>query len=292
MTPDLAVCIVNWNTRDLLAACLESLDRTRGELRLQVICVDNASRDGSAAMVRARFPEVELLANATNRYYAAANNQALAQAAAPQVLLLNPDIIVHEGALQELLAALGRHPQAGAVAPQLRNLDGSVQRSCRSFPDPEAVLWEALGLSRLFPRSRRLGKYRMTWWAHGDERTVDQPMASALLLRRAALEAVGLFDEQFPMFCNDVDLCRRLWEAGWQVWFAPEAKMTHHHGAGTRQVRRAMIAASHDSLLRYYEKHYRGRVSLPAYWGVRMLLQVGRWWRLSHTPPDGPEEAP
>jgi len=281
--PDLSVCIVNWNTRELLAACLGSLERTRGALRLQIICVDNASRDDSAAMVRTCFPAVELIANDTNRYYAAGNNQALERAAAPLVLLLNPDIVVHDGALQELLAALERHPEAGAVAPQLLLLDGSVQRSCRSFPDPAPVLWEALGLSRLFPRSRRFGRYRMTWWDHNDERPVDQPMASALLLRRAALEAVGRFDEQFPMFFNDVDLCRRLRDAGWQVWFVPEAKMTHHHGAGTRQVRRAMVAASHDSFLRYYEKHYRGRAPLPAYWAVRALLRAGKWWRLART---------
>jgi GT2 family glycosyltransferase len=114
----------------------------------------------------------------------------------------------------------------------------------------------------------------MSWWDQSDERTVDQPMASALMLRTAALEEVGSLDESFPMFFNDVDLCRRLWDAGWQVWFVPEARMIHHVGGSTRQVRRQMIAESHRSLLRYYEKHYRGRLNPAAYHATRALIRL------------------
>jgi len=261
----LAICIVNWNTRELLRACLASIEPPRRDLDLQVIVVDNASADGSAEMVRSEFPWVELVVNPQNRYYAAANNQALQAARAPLKLLLNSDIEVPPGALAGLVSWMERHPQAGAVAPRLVYPDGRPQRSCRSFPDPDAVIYEVLGLSRLFPASRRFGKYRMTWWGHDEDRQVDQPMASALLLRAAALEQVGLFDEDFPMFFNDVDLCRRLQEAGWQVWFTPSVTMAHHHGGSTRLVRREMIAESGRSFLRYYRKHYRGKVAWPLY---------------------------
>ncbi|MEN6305534.1 MAG: glycosyltransferase family 2 protein [Armatimonadia bacterium] len=329
----LAICIVNWNTRDLLDRCLQSIhETTTGDLAsgcaasdcavsgcgagartppavirdnqsggvqacgcrhpralqsdtdtaldVETIVVDNASADGSTDMVRTKHPWARLIANDDNLFYAAANNQALRATEAHYKLLLNPDIIVHPGSLQALLRFLDDHPQAGAVAPRLRGLEAEVQHTCRSFPDPDVVIYEALGLSRLFPHSRTFGKYRMTWWDYGDTRAVDQPMASAFLVRDEALQAVGLFDEQFPMFFNDVDLCRRLWDGGWEVWFTPDAEMTHLGGAATRQVRRAMIIASHEGFLRYYRKHYRGRTNPLAYHLAVALLRVGEWVRL------------
>jgi len=277
---ELGVCIVNWNTCELLDRCLRSIRAQAGDLSVDVIVVDNASTDGSADMVRAQHPWARLIANSENRYYAAANNQGLRELQAPLKLLLNPDIEVHPGSLQTLVRFMQDHPQAGAVAPRLREPDGTIQRSCRAFPTPDIVLYEALGLSRLFPRSRTFGKYRMGWWDYGDTRRVPQPMASALLLRDAALEQIGLFDEQFPMFFNDVDLCRRLWDAGWEVWFTPQAEMTHLGGAATRQARREMIVASHRSFVRYYQKHFRGRVCALCYWAAIALLQVGLWFRV------------
>ncbi len=280
MNPDLSVCIVNWNTRDLLDACLNSLRDNAGGLELEVIVVDNASTDGSPDMVRERHPQAKLIANEQNRYYAAANNQALRLSRAAQKLLLNPDIVVPPGSLTTLLGFLEQHPHAGAVAPRLREPDGTVQRSCRTFPAPSAVLWEALGLSRLWPHHPVFGAYRMGWWDYDSERPVDQPMASALLLRGAALDQVGMFDEQFPMFFNDVDLCRRLWDAGWEVWFTPAAEMVHHGGAATRQVRREMIVESHRAFVAYYRKHYQGRLNPFAYSLTAGLLKVGLWARL------------
>jgi len=280
VSPDLSVCIVNWNTRDLLDGCLTSLRDQADGLALEVIVVDNASADGSAEMVRARHPEVVLVANADNRFYAAANNQALELAQGPYKLLLNPDIVVTPGSLRTLLEFMGTHPGAGAVAPRLREPAGDIQRSCRTFPGPAVVWWEALGLSRLWPRSRVFGAYKLGWWDYNDTRVVDQPMASALLLRTAALTQIGHFDEQFPMFFNDVDLCRRLWDAGWEVWFTPEAEMGHWGGAATRQVRREMIIASHHSFVDYYRKHYWGKLNPVAYGLTVGLLKWGLWCRL------------
>jgi hypothetical protein len=278
---DLSICIVNWNTRDLLAECLESLDAGRGDLRLQVIVVDNGSADGSAQMVAERFPWVELTANEDNRYYAAGNNQALRQAKAPLLLLLNSDVRVPAGGLQDLITWMADKPGVGAVAPRLVYPDGRPQRSCRGFPDPNAVIYEILGLSRLFPHSRRFGKYRMTWWSHDDERPVDQPMASAFLLRSEALHQVGLFDERFPMYFNDVDLCRRLWDAGWEVWFTPSVSFAHHHGASTRLAKRSMIAESGRSFLAYYEKHYAASTPRLTYALATGLLRAAYAGRLA-----------
>lgn len=279
--PELSIAIVSWNTRELLDACLTSIRKAPDAVSREVIVVDNASADGSAEMVRTNHPEVTLIADAENRGYAAANNQAIAAATGELILLLNPDIVVQEGALDTLVGFLRDHEAVAAVAPRLVLPDGTTQASCRSFPTPDVVLYEALGLSRLFPRSRRFGKYRMTWWDYDDERPVPQPMASAFLVRRAALEQVGGMDETFPIFFNDVDLCLRLWDAGWEIWYTPRASMVHVGGASTSQVRRRMIDESHRSFVRFYRKHYAGRIPRRQYFGAVTLLRLGHRARIA-----------
>jgi len=273
--PELSIGIVSWNTRDLLDACLRSIAGAPDAVRREVIVVDNASSDGTVEMVRRNHAGVTLVANSENRGYAAGNNQAIEAARGGLILLLNPDIVVHPGALDALVGLLDARHEAGAVAPRLILPDGSVQASCRSFPTPDVVSYEALGLSRLFPRSRRFGKYRMTWWDYDDERPVDQPMASAFMVRREVLDQVGGMDEGFPIFFNDVDLCRRVREAGWEIWFTPRASMDHVGGAATSQVRRRMLGESYRSFVRFYRKYYRGRLPWWQYAGARALLWAG-----------------
>jgi len=263
------VCIVSWRTRDLLRQCLASVVGHREDA--QVAAVDNASQDGTVDMVREEFPEVTLIANAENAGFAAANNQAIRMGSAPFVLLLNPDTEVQSAALSALRERLEETAEIGAVAPQLVFPDGRIQRSCRSFPTPDAVLLDVLGLWRIVPGNKRFGAYRMTYWDHDSPRDVDQPMASALALRRRALDEVGLLDESFPLYFNDVDLCYRLREAGWRIVFEPTAKVLHHHGQSTWQVRPAAVLESHRSLIRFYRKHYRGQVSWWGYWSVLAL---------------------
>jgi GT2 family glycosyltransferase len=266
------VCIVSWRTRDLLRQCLKSVVNQPEVARVMV--VDNASGDGTVDMVKVDFPEVALIENTGNAGFAAANNQAVRMGSAPFVLLLNPDTEIQSGALSALRQRLDGGMEIGAVAPQLVLPDGRVQRSCRSFPAPAAVLLDSLGLWRIAPGSKLLGAYRMTYWGHDSRRDVEQPMASALAFRRRALDEVGLFDESFPLYFNDVDLCYRLHKAGWRLVFEPEAKVLHHHGQSTWQVRPAAVLDSHRSLIRFYRKHYRGRVSWWGYWSVLALAWV------------------
>lgn len=278
---DVSVVIVNWNTREYLRDCLASLRANSGALVLEVIVVENASGDGSAEMVATEFPEVQLIEPGENTGYARGNNIGLEHATAPLVLLLNPDIVVQAGSIERLVELLEEHPQAAAAAPLLRQPDGSIQHSCRSFPDPVVVFYEALMLRKLFPKSRRFGKYTMSWWDYGDTRMVDQPMASAFLMKRAVLDEVGVFDEGFPVFFNDVDLCKRFWDAGWEIWFTSDVEMLHEGGASTRQRPLAMIRESHLSMIRYYDKHYRGKVSWLTYTLAVALLRGGMYVRLA-----------
>jgi len=270
--PLLSILIVNWNTRDLLHACLVSLRQNLTHIEHEIIVVDNDSNDDSAAMVAREFPEVNLTASKTNLGFAEGNNLAFEKSSGQWVWLLNPDTEIYEGAAEKLIAFLENNPKAGGVASALIDArDGYVQRSCRTFPSPAALWSQALGLAAFFPRSKRFGFYKMGWWNYADTRQVEQPMASSFLLRREAIESISeLFDPQFPIFFNDVDLCWRLVEKNWEIWFLPDAKVKHYGGAATGQIKPAMIEESHRSLRRFYEKHYRRRISplifLPTVW--------------------------
>lgn len=272
---DLSVVIVNWNTRELLRACLASL-RTAlaaSPLTVEVVVVDNASKDGSAAMVAAEFPEARLFGNDTNLNYAGGNNQGIAAAAGEFILLLNPDTEVPVGALDALVALLREQPEAGAAAPALVFPDGRLQDSVRGFPTPSALAGELTGLARLLPHSRWAG-YREQQLPSDRPSSVDQPMASAFLVRRKALDEVGPFDERFPLFFNDVDLCFRLKLAGWDILYDPRVRVVHVGGASTRQVRPEAIRRSHEGLRRFYAKHYRTKLPAPAYALIVALIRL------------------
>lgn len=254
----LSVIIVSWNTKDLLRTCLYTLMEDLEGVDAEVFVVDNASPDQSAAMVASAFPKVHLLANQENRGFAAANNQALAKASGQYILLLNPDTEVHRGAIASLIDFMDKHPQAGVVAPQLLNSDGTIQRSCRQFPTFSGMLYELLGFTKLFPRQPAFRQYKMLDWNHDDERQVDQPEGAGLLIRRQVIDEVGALDEAFFMLFEEVDWCYRIKQKGWQIWFTPSAKVTHHYGQSIKQVKPKMILSSHRGLYRFWHKHYRG----------------------------------
>ena len=274
----LSVCIVNWNTRDYLRECLTALGQyPPAGADMEIIVVDNASADGSAAMVASEFPSVSLIGNSDNKGYAEGNNQALERAAGDLLLLLNPDVVVHPESLTRALAFMEEHPDVGALGCRLVGTDGETQRSVRGFPDPGPVLWDALGLSRLFPRSRVFGAYRMTFFDYNRASEVDQPMGSFLLLTRVALDKVGLMDPQFPIFFNEVDWCwRAKCEHGFPIYYTPDVVVTHYGGSSTRQVKAAMVRESHQSLLRFYDKHY-ARLAPPVKWLIRGAVLSNEW---------------
>lgn len=273
---------MNWNTRELLRACLHSLYRHSLTETFEVIVVDNASSDGSAAMVCTEFPQATLIANTENLGYARGNNQAMQQARGEFVLLLNPDTEVFPETLNRAVAFLRAHPESGAIGAKQRFPDGRVQASVRGFPTPANLLFEVSGLARLFPHSRKLGGYRMRWFDYNHTAEVDQPMATFLMTRRAVIERVGLMDEDFPLFFNDVDWCYRIKQAGWKIYFVPEVEILHHGGASTRQVRLSAIHESHRALERFYQKHYHGRLN-PLLYGLCIgAIRLGGWLRLAY----------
>lgn len=269
----LSVAIVNWNTRELVIAALQSIYDGAQGVKLEIIVVDNNSSDDSADEISRLFPEVILISNRTNSGYAAGNNQAINRANAPYILLLNPDVILPEGGLAKALGFMNAHLDAGALGIRQVHPDGSLQRSVRGFPTPLAVLWELIGLARLLPQSTFFGAYRMTWFPYNAIAEVDQPMGTFLLIRRTALEAVGLMDEQFPIFFNEVDWCLRCKRAGWKIYFDPAVEIIHYGGASTMQVGAAMAWESRRGLLTFYRKHYR----TLWYWPLRAAIAAVSW---------------
>lgn len=252
--PELSVVIPSWNTRELLATCLEKL--FAADLpTCEVIVVDNGSEDDSAGLVRESFPDVTLLENAENEGFARACNRGMEAASGRWVLLLNTDTEVAPDAVRRMLDFLAEHPEYGAAAPRLVHGDGRVQKSCHRFPNLATCLFFSTPLERWWPRSPEMRRYFMLDWDHAGDRDVDQPPAAVLLLRREALERVGLFDPDLWLFYNDVDLSLRLARDGWRTRYLGDAVVVHHEGASTSKFG-DFVSVWLGDRLRYYRKHH------------------------------------
>jgi GT2 family glycosyltransferase len=266
--PEVSVIIVNWNTRDILRGCLASI---AAETRAphEVIVVDNASTDGSAAMVAAEFPDVRLIANTDNRGFAGGNNQGLAVARGRHVLLLNPDTVVLDGAIDRMLAWLADHPDVGCVGCQVLEGPDTIQRTCFADPTPLNLALVELGLHRLGARIPWLGRPFYSDWDRTTGRDVDVVSGMFMLVPRAVLEAVGPLDPAFFIYVEEADWCRRIRRAGWRCSFAPVARILHLDGGSksTDQVRPRMHVQMQKSNLVYARKHH----GALGYWAVKTL---------------------
>jgi N-acetylglucosaminyl-diphospho-decaprenol L-rhamnosyltransferase len=258
-TADLAVIIVSWNVREHLDRCLHSLRRALDEdnVEAQVWVIDNASSDGSAALVRERHPWAHLEASEHNLGFVGGNNLAMKQllGTARYLWLLNPDTLVHPGDVSALLAFMDEHPRAGLAGPVLLNVDGSLQECAFRFPGLSQALF-ALGLmpNRLY-YSALNGRYPTERYTHSQPSRIDHPLGAAMLARADAVRAVGLLDERFFMYCEEIDWAWRMHKAGWENWLVPAARITHVGGASSRQARPETTAYLWESRARLYGKH-------------------------------------
>lgn len=252
---DLSVTICSWNTVEDLRACLSSLRAVRDEGSFEVLVVDNASADGSPQMVREEFPEVRLLAQTTNLGFTGGHNLALDQREGWHGMLLNSDTVVHPGALRAVLDVLQREPDAGVVGPKLLNPDGTLQYSCRRFPNPVAAAFRNTFIGRWFPQNHFTRDYLMQDWDHAEQRDVDWVSGAALVARGELIEQIGGLDPKFFMYCEDVDYCKRAWDHGYRVVYTPAGVITHAIGRSTDRAANRMIIRFHRSMLRYYLKH-------------------------------------
>ncbi len=250
----LSIIIVSWNVRALLRNCLLSVQEQAHELGpagVEVIVVDNASRDGTATMLRDDFPWVRLIENDANRGFAQANNLGIRQSSGTYTLLLNPDTELCPGALAQLVALMESRPEAGAAGAYLLNPDHSMQPSCSPFPTLFREFWFLTHLDDLYP----LATYPAERWPAGAPRAVDVVKGAALIVRRDVVERVGLLDEGFFMYTEEVDWCRRIKDAGWEIYWVPAAQVVHYGGQSTRLQADQMFIELYRSKLQYFRKH-------------------------------------
>jgi N-acetylglucosaminyl-diphospho-decaprenol L-rhamnosyltransferase len=302
---DLLIVIVNYNTRDFLRDCLASIYESKGDFSYQVCVVDNCSQDDSAAMVRQEFPQAQLIASPVNRGYAYANNLGLRafgfqddsvvrqdapdegrcpepvegpSSLAPRyALLLNADTLLPPSALQEMLNFMEAHPEAGAAGPRLVREDGSLDLACRrGFPTPSAFVYRMMGLSKLFPKSRRFGRYNLTYLSPDELTEVDSVMGAFMLVRAEAIHQVGLLDETFFLYGEDLDWAYRIRKAGWKIYYNPQVTVLHIKEASTRHSRRAR-REFYRAMDIFYRKHYADTTPLWLHWLIiaGIVLQGG-----------------
>lgn len=252
---DLSVIICSWNTRDDLKVCLESLEQARTEGSFEVIVVENNSEDDSAQMVSNEFPWVRLMVQAHNLGFTGGNNVALDARRGRHAFLLNSDAYVHPGAIGSVLEAISKHPEVGILGPKVLNPDGSLQMSCRRFPNPIAAMFRSTIFGRIFPNNRYVREYLMADFAHDESRTVDWVSGCAMLLTERLIDTIGTFDPAYFMFCEDVDICWRAWKTGFEVRYWPQAVVTHAIGRATDKVPNRMIGRFHRSMFYFYRKN-------------------------------------
>lgn len=257
MTPvTLSVCIVTYQACELLAESLHSLAQNT-QLDYEVIVVDNGSTDGVEEMLRTQFPQVRFIRNEHNLGYTRPMNQALRQAGGQYLLQLNPDTLVLPGALDTLVSFMQTNPEAGICGPKVLNADHTLQKSCRrGEPTPLAVFAYFTGLAKRFPHSKRLGGYQLNFLDEDEVASVAGVSGSCMLIRRAVVDQIGYLDEIFFAYQEDADYCRRARQAGWLVYYAPQAQIIHYGGlGGTRVEPFRSIYAWHHAYFLYYRKH-------------------------------------
>jgi GT2 family glycosyltransferase len=273
--PLISALVVNHNVRDLLLCTLRALENDSWP-NLEVIVVDNASEDGSAAAVRCEFPGVSVLPLTRNVGYGRANNLALEHAKGDLILLLNPDVTLTPGCLDHLAAFLEDHPDTGAVGPRLVRPDGRPDLAARrSFPTPAASFYRVTTLSRLLPGSGRFNRYNLGALDPAREHEMDAGTGACLLVRREAIDGVGLFDPDFFMYGEDLDLCFRIKAAGWKIWYVPSAVAVHVKGTATRQAPMRMQYEFHRAMWIYHRKHHASALPAPA----NAAIWLGIWSR-------------
>jgi N-acetylglucosaminyl-diphospho-decaprenol L-rhamnosyltransferase len=275
----LSIVVVNWNTASFLNDCLASIEPSNIAGGCEIIVVDNFSSDNSVEVVKTHFPSVILLEETTNHGYAKGNNLGISRASGDFILTLNSDTIVSSSALQGAIEKLEEMPGYGCLAVKLIGADGLTQRSIRGFPTVSGIFGDISGLGKLFPF---FDSYRQTRFDYEKSQDAQQPMGTFLLFQGSILRDIpGPFDEQFPIFFNEVDLLQQMQRNGFKCWYESSVSIKHFGGESTKQVKKSMVWESHRSLIRYFSKNLKGmaRISLvliiPIVWFGALIRARG-----------------
>jgi hypothetical protein len=276
---DISIIIINWNTKEILLDCLKSLEKETSSYPREIIVVDNGSSDGTQAAVRALFPAVRIIENNENLGFAKANNIGIMKSSGRYVCLVNSDVIVIENCLQQLITFMDSNPNIGISGPKTMSTDFSIQNTCRKLPTLWTTFCGAAHLNKIFPESDVFSNVHMAFFDHYSIRKVEGLAGCCLMIRKTALDQVGLFDEQFFIYSEETDLCKRFWNAGWEVVFYPYASIIHHHGASSSKDPIRFNVEQMKSQMKYWKK-YNGSITIIIFQfillvqhGVRLILR-------------------
>ncbi len=276
---DVSVCIVNWNTRELLRECIKSIKEKTSGIIYEIIIVDNASVDGSAEMLKEEFPDCKLIASRENLGFAKGNNRAVAEAGGNYILYLNPDTKLATNAICGLHSFLEKNPKYGTVGCRLVNADDSIQFTCaRTFPTLFNQFCDLMLLNRVFPKFKLFSSIEMAYWDHNDSRDIDCLSGACIFARRQIIEKLKGFDENFFMYAEDVDLCYRIKNDGWKLYYLSTEKIYHIEGASSKKSSQKYFSAiaQRESNYYYFLKHF-GVIQAKAY---KTIIFFGSLFRL------------
>lgn len=275
MTPKLSLIIVSYNVREFLLQALSSMEQALQDIPNEIWIVDNASSDGTVAVVKKRFPGVQIIANNVNIGFAKANNQALALAKGDFLCLINPDTLVQENTFSALLKFLKAHPSVGLVGCKILNPDGTLQLACRrSIPTPWVAFSKIVGLAKLFPHSKLFGKYNLTFLDPDETYSVEAISGSFMLFRRQVYQEIGGLDESFFMYGEDLDYCHRIRQAGWTIYYHPATQIIHFKGESSKKSPYAQRRLFYEAMRLFVLKHFpKGKALLPS-WFLLLAIRV------------------
>ncbi|MDR6552212.1 glycosyltransferase family 2 protein [Paenibacillus qinlingensis] len=269
---DLSIIIVNYKTKHLTLACIESVFSSITSYKYEIILVDNASNDGTILAVNEQFPQVVTIANSDNVGFSKANNQGIRIAKGRYVLLLNSDTIVQQDTFQTMLSFMDENPIVGASGCKIVLPDGSLDKACkRGFPTPSASFYYAFGFAKLFPKIHRFNQYQLGYLDPDQQYPIDSLVGAFMLIRREAIDQVGMLDEEFFMYGEDIDWCYRIKEAGWVNYYYPKTQIVHHKGASSRRKPYKIIYEFHRAMILFHNKHYRRKYS----WLTNAMVYAG-----------------
>lgn len=270
---DVSIIIVNWNARDELLKCLKSIYEETKQVSFEIIVVDNASSDGSSESVKERFPQVKVIDNTENKGFSKANNQGIKEAEGKYILLLNPDMLITDRAIEKLYYFIEKHPEVGAVGPKLLDQKGKFVPSClRSIPGPKTALYRLLNLGKLFPKVKEFNKYNLTYIDKDETQEVEAISGAATLARREAIDQVGLLDESFFMYGEDLDWYYRFSKAGWKIYYVPEAVIIHYCRISSNKRRIASTFNFYQAMYIFNKKHFAGNQFFLWNWAITAAI--------------------
>ncbi|MFJ8457695.1 glycosyltransferase family 2 protein [Lysinibacillus xylanilyticus] len=274
---DLSVVIVNYNTKKLTIDCIQSVLKSKSNFQYDIFVVDNASSDGSVEQIKSKFPHVHVISNKENVGFSKANNQAIKACSSRYVLLLNSDTIVNENTLDEMICYMDEETNVGAVGCEVNLPDGTLDKAChRGFPTPEASLYYMIGLAKKFPNSSKYNSYHKSYMNMHEVHDIDCLVGAFMMVRREAFEQVGLLDEEFFMYGEDIDWCYRIKEAGWRIVYNPTVSIVHYKGASSRRKPFKIVYEFHRAMYLFHKKHFKTKYNFLingiVYTGITLKL--------------------